>query len=247
MKRFHRAAIFGIAICLTGCILFERVPASPAAAQPVHPTPEMTTTVTEQFNTDTHFSDSRVCKNGHSLALVFDKSGSFGSSSLIEDECTAIVSVLHKMRESVRLYLVAFDSSPFIIAPNMLMTKENKLVVERRLKNLIAAGKTNPLPALEMANKFLKDAPETCKSLVFLSDGKFPLDSDAFVGNINELRRNNIIASAIAIGVDGDIPFLKLFAKYGGGSFSSASGPKSVTKALSSTLSAHAGVLDKAK
>ena len=44
-------------------------------------------------------------------------------------------------------------------------------------------------------------------------------DSDAYADEINALRKDGVTVSAVALGIEADVPFMKTVAKYGKGAF----------------------------
>ena len=75
------------------------------------------------------------------------------------------------------------------------------------------------LPALAQARQMLTTVNASRKHIIVLSDGKFPLSSNHYVEEINRLRKNGVSVSAVALGSEADVPFMKILAKYGKGAF----------------------------
>ena len=154
----------------------------------------------------------------NAVALVIDKSGSMAEEDKIESARQAALLSISALRDNDFLGVIGFDSNPFVII-DVKPVEEIRYEAERRLRNLTAAGKTNLLPALATARQKLDRTGASRKHIIVLSDGKFPLTSDAYVSEINELKRAGISVSAVALGIDADVPFMKMLSKYGRGAF----------------------------
>ena len=154
----------------------------------------------------------------NAVALVIDKSGSMAEEDKIESARKAALLSIEALRDEDFLGVIGFDSNPFVII-DVKPVESIRYEAERRLRNLTAAGKTNLLPALATARQRLDRTGASRKHIIVLSDGKFPLTSDAYVSEINELKRAGISVSAVALGIDADVPFMKMLSKYGRGAF----------------------------
>ncbi|MFN8390388.1 MAG: VWA domain-containing protein [Bdellovibrionota bacterium] len=154
----------------------------------------------------------------NAIALVIDKSGSMEEEGKIESAKAAALSSIRSLKDEDFVSVIGFDAGPFVII-DVEPVAQAKLDAERRLRNLTAAGKTNLLPALAVARQRLEKAGTARKHIIVLSDGKFPLSSDAYIAEINNLRNAGISVSAVALGVEADIPFMKILSKYGKGAF----------------------------
>ncbi len=154
----------------------------------------------------------------NAIALVIDKSGSMAEDNKIGATKLAALAVIQSLKDEDYVSVIGFDAGPFVII-DVQRVAEAKHEAERRLRNLTAAGKTNLLPALATARQRLQKAGTSRKHIIVLSDGKFPLSSEAYIGEINNLRNDGISVSTVALGVEADIPFMKILAKYGKGAF----------------------------
>lgn len=154
----------------------------------------------------------------NAIALVIDKSGSMAEEGKIQAAKYAALSVVQSLKDEDFVSVIGFDAGPFVII-DVMPVGQAKGDAERRLRNLTAAGKTNLLPALATARQRLQKAGTSRKHIIVLSDGKFPLSSEAYISEINSLRNEGISISAVALGIEADIPFMKILAKYGKGAF----------------------------
>jgi len=154
----------------------------------------------------------------NAVALVIDKSGSMAEEGKIEAAKMAALASIQSLKDEDYISVIGFDAGPFVII-DVQPVGQAKREAEYRLRNLTAAGKTNLLPALATARQRLQKAGSSRKHIIVLSDGKFPLSSEAYIAEINNLRNEGISVSAVALGVEADIPFMKILAKYGKGAF----------------------------
>ncbi len=152
------------------------------------------------------------------VILVIDKSRSMVYEGKIEGAKEAALSSINSLKDDDYVGVIGFDSTPFVII-KLDKVPEVKPIAERRLRNLTAAGKTNLLPALAAARQNLRTAEASRKHIIVLSDGKLPLAGNSYADEIGRLRDEGISVSAVALGVEADIPFMKMIANYGKGAF----------------------------
>jgi len=152
------------------------------------------------------------------VVLVLDKSGSMVHQNKITAAKKAALLSVQTLKDEDYVSVIGFDHAPFVIIDLQKVAKA-KPVAENRLRNLTAVGKTNLLPALAQARQMLTTVNASRKHIIVLSDGKFPLSSDLYVEEINRLRKNSVSVSAVALGSEADVPFMKILAKYGKGAF----------------------------
>lgn len=152
------------------------------------------------------------------VILVMDKSGSMAHQNKINAAKLAASKSIESLKDDDFVGVIGFDHSPFVII-DLKEVGSVRSQADRRLRNLTAAGKTNLLPALAAARQKLKGNRASRKHIIVLSDGKIPLASDVYVEEINRLRSEGVSVSAVALGLEADVPFLKLLSKYGKGAF----------------------------
>lgn len=165
----------------------------------------------------------------NAIVLVVDKSGSMLESSKMDYTKRAAMTAVSALKDEDYMGIVAFDSNPFVIL-DLKEVRTAKLEMERRLLNLTPVGQTNLLPGLAFARIQLQRAPGTRKHLIVLSDGKIPLTDSTYVNEINNLRKDGITVSTIALGGDADVPFMKLLAQYGKGVFYHVNDPSQLPR-----------------
>lgn len=154
----------------------------------------------------------------NAVVLVIDKSRSMLEDEKIEQAKKAALMSINSLKDDDLVSVIGFDSAPFVILP-LNDVKEVKQIAERRLQNLTPSGKTNPLPAISAARQALLKAEAGRKHIIMLTDGKFPIAGNEYVSEINQLRAGGITLSTIALGDEADVPFMKMLAQYGKGSF----------------------------
>ncbi|MCB0322197.1 MAG: VWA domain-containing protein [Bdellovibrionales bacterium] len=152
------------------------------------------------------------------VILVIDKSGSMAHQNKIDAAKAAARQSVDALKDEDFVGVIGFDHAPFVIIP-LKSVREVRDQAERRLRNLTAAGRTNLLPAMAAARQSLANNPASRKHIIVLSDGKIPLSSDVYVEEINRLRSDGVSVSTVALGLEADVPFLKLLSKYGKGAF----------------------------
>ena len=152
------------------------------------------------------------------VILVLDKSGSMMHQDKILSAQRATLSALSSLKDDDYVGVIGFDAAPFVVI-KLDPVKEVKPLAAHRLANLTAAGKTNLLPALAQARREFERVEASRKHILVLSDGKFPVSGNAYVEEIQRLRQAGISVSTIALGIEADIPFMKLLAQYGKGAF----------------------------
>ena len=153
----------------------------------------------------------------NAVMLVIDKSGSMAEEGKIDSARRAALLSINSLKDEDSIGVIGFDQAPFVII-DLKPVSEVKYEAERRLKNLTAAGKTNPLAALSTARQKLTRETQSRKHIIVLSDGKFPV-SDQYLAEINANVKEGITISTVALGVDADIPFLKMMSRGAGGAF----------------------------
>ncbi len=154
----------------------------------------------------------------NAVILVLDKSRSMVFQDKIGAAKRAALTSINALKDDDWVGVIGFDNSPFVIIELEKVDKV-KPIAQRRLRNLTAAGKTNLLPALAAARRSLTQAKASRKHVIVLSDGKFPLAGNKYVEELQRLRRANISMSTVALGLEADVPFMKLLAEQGRGAF----------------------------
>lgn len=154
----------------------------------------------------------------NAVVLVLDKSRSMLHQRQIDSAKRAALESIDALKDDDMISVIGFDTAPFVVIK--LDTIANiRPIAERRLRNLTAAGGTNLLPALQQARNFLQAADAGRKHIIVLSDGKVPNAGRVYLDEVEILRRSGITLSAVALGVEADVPFMKIISENGRGAF----------------------------
>ncbi len=138
------------------------------------------------------------------FVVVFDKSGSMADRAAgiqkIELARQAILRVLNVLPLTDSLGVIAFDSQAVVVAP--LGPTQDSREIAAALRRIEPAGATAIAPALELAARWLRDAPVERRHILLVSDGRTtPADMDR-VGAV--VRGGGFELSVVAIGADAD-------------------------------------------
>ena len=155
-------------------------------------------------------------RNG--VVLVLDKSKSMAYQGKIHAAKLAALTSISALKDDDLVSVIGFDSAPFVII-RLAKVSEVKPGAERRLRNLTAAGKTNLWPALAAARQALRSSDAGRKHIIVLSDGKIPLGRNNYPEELRRARKEGITISAVALGAEADLQFMRFMAKNGKGAF----------------------------
>jgi Ca-activated chloride channel family protein len=154
----------------------------------------------------------------NAVVLLIDKSRSMLEENKIGAARSAAMVSIQAMKDEDEIGVIGFDSAPFVIV-RLSPARDVKPIAQQRIGNLIAAGRTDLLPALAAARQSLVSSQMSRKHIIILSDGKMPLAGDAYVQEIARLRSEGITVSTVALGIEADAPFLQMLSQYGKGAF----------------------------
>jgi Ca-activated chloride channel family protein len=163
------------------------------------------------------------------VILVIDKSGSMNEQGRMMSARLAALNAIQGLKDEDFVSVIGFDHAPLVVM-DLQKVSVAKQQAEIRLRNLKAKGGTNLLPALSRARFRLSNAPAGKKHIIVLTDGIFPHTGNAFANEINAIKREGITMSTIALGMDADVPLLKLLAKQGSGSFYQVVNPSTLPR-----------------
>jgi len=152
------------------------------------------------------------------VVLVIDKSRSMVFYDKILAAKRAALAAIDTLKDDDFVGVIGFDSAPFVIIKLSPVT-EVKPMAERRLRNLTAAGKTNLLPAMVEARRSLQNSNAGRKHIIVLSDGEIPQVGSQYPEEIQRIRSAGISVTAVALGLEADVPFMKMMSELGGGAF----------------------------
>jgi Ca-activated chloride channel homolog len=159
------------------------------------------------------------------VVLVIDKSGSMGENGKLDAAKKAALLSINALKDEDFFSVIGFDHAPFVVL-SIRTVAEAKVMAENRLRSLIAAGKTNMLPAVAAARQALKSVDAGRKHIIVLSDGRSEMNTDLFSQELKRIQSEDITLSAVGLGADADIPFMKFLASQGRGSFYSTIDPE---------------------
>ena len=152
------------------------------------------------------------------VVLVIDKSGSMVQQNKIVAAKEAAIMSIESLKDDDFVSVIGFDAAPFVII-DLKPVREVKPIAQRRLRSLTAAGQTDLLPALAEARQRLRRVKAGRKHVIVLSDGRFPLSTDVYASEINQMKRDGVTISAVALGSEADVPFMQYLSTQGKGAF----------------------------
>lgn len=165
------------------------------------------------------------------VILVVDKSGSMAEQGKIMAARMAALSSIESLKDNDFVGVIGFDSGPLAVIELAPVAQVKPEARERLQSNLQARGHTNLLPALSLARLRLSNIKAGRKHIIVLSDGQIPQSgSDAFVSELNRIRGEKITISTVALGYEADVPFMKMVAQAGKGSFYQTLDPSRLPK-----------------
>ncbi len=154
----------------------------------------------------------------NAVVLLIDKSRSMSEDDRIEAAKRAAVLTIDSLKDEDLIGVIGFDDAPFEVI-RLETASEIKPIASRRIQNITASGQTNLLPSMQMARQRLASTDAGRKHVIVLSDGKVPAAGTAYLAELQNYRENGISMSAVAVGGDADIPFLKELSRQGSGAF----------------------------
>ena len=154
----------------------------------------------------------------NAVILVIDKSRSMSEDDRIEAAKRAAYLTVQSLKDEDLVGIICFDDAPFEVI-RIDTVASVKGMAERRIQNITASGQTNLLPSMQMARQRLSTTDAGRKHVIVLSDGKVPAAGTQYLAELQSFHENGISLSAVAVGSDADIPFLKVLAQQGSGAF----------------------------
>lgn len=154
------------------------------------------------------------------LVLVIDKSGSMGGgaygTSKMELAKEAAIRATEIMSARDQIGVVGFDHAAGWVSPLALLTDPKK--VQDDIGTLRPDGGTNIYPGVEMAYQALLNVDTKIKHIILLTDGMSAEGGD-YLALSEEMKKNKITMSAVAVGADSDTGLLEKLAKWGNGRY----------------------------
>lgn len=147
------------------------------------------------------------------LVLIIDSSGSMddesGGIKKIDMAKEAAIGSVGILEDNDYIGVLAFSDVLQWIVP--LGSARDKEVIEEDIGKLGAKGGTLIIPSLSEGIKKLQDTPVKIKHIILLSDGQG--EKEGYDTLINNMKKNNITLSTVAMGYDADQGVLKRLSK----------------------------------
>ncbi len=169
--------------------------------------------------------NAKVIPSG-ALALVIDKSGSMQGEKMAMCQKAAMEAV-RVLGPKDHVGVVAFDGDARWTVP-MQLIGDRQNAITRNIRRLSADGGTNMYPGMLTAFTGLRSVDAAVKHMIVLTDGQTPpADFDALV---DEMRKQGVTVSTIAIGAGATRPLLNGIARRGNGKFYSVTSPQAIPR-----------------
>ncbi len=156
------------------------------------------------------------------VVLIMDKSWSMGDPqkgdiSKIDVVKEATIAAMEKLTRKDYLSVISFDTETHVILPMQRVEDAPKMAKE--VSTMASFGLTNFYPALVDAEKALKNTVADYKHAVLISDGRPSGPGKDYEGQIEKMKNDKIVVSAIAVGVDADKKLMNNIAAWGKGQY----------------------------
>jgi hypothetical protein len=154
------------------------------------------------------------------VVLVIDKSGSMGQENRLLYAKEAAKAVLGQLKDRDLFGVVDFDVEARDLVP-LAPVEKIRSSAAAQIDRLKPGGRTYLLPAMERAMHQLERQSAGRKHVIILSDGEYVGGRPGDYVDIAIFMREKlrITVSAVAIGEEADVFFLKRIPQYGGGFF----------------------------
>jgi len=159
----------------------------------------------------------RVALPSTAIILLIDESGSMGKlgqeTAKVELAKETARSVVDLLSERDLIGVITFDQSYKWLVP--LTAARNRQQILDQVSRLRAGGGTEMYPPLSAAYEALAPLNIKIKHNIALSDGL--TDPGEFERLVRQMRSEQMTLSAVSIGKDADLRFMKKLAEWGGG------------------------------
>jgi Mg-chelatase subunit ChlD len=159
----------------------------------------------------------RVALPSMALVLVLDTSGSMGGvgteTAKVELAKEVARSVVELLGDRDLIGVLQFDQSYRWLVPLVPARDRDRIVAQ--VARLRAGGGTDLLPALRAAYEALRGVEAQVKHVIVLSDGQ--TDPGDFERWVRRMRADRITLSAVSVGRDADVDFMRALSRWGGG------------------------------
>lgn len=157
------------------------------------------------------------------LALVIDKSGSMDETEggvrkmAMADKAAQLAIGL--LAPTDQIAVEAFDTDPSWVVPlQSVGNQANRQRVENAVGQISASGGTDIYAALKQAYDAIHQSNATYKHIILLSDGNSLVESN-YNPLLQNIEKEHITLSTIAIGSDADLKLMQMLAKRGNGRY----------------------------
>lgn len=159
----------------------------------------------------------RVALPSLALVLVLDTSGSMGAvgseTAKVDLAKEVAQSVVDLLQDRDLIGVIQFDQAYRWLVP--LVPARDREQVVAQVARLRAGGGTDLLPALRAAYEALRRVEARVKHVIVLSDGQ--TDPGDFERQARRMRSEGITLSAVSVGKDADLAFMRRLSSWGGG------------------------------
>lgn len=153
------------------------------------------------------------------MMLIIDKSGSMsegsGGITKVDIAKEAASRTVDSLRDRDEIGVLAFDGAYSWVVKRQQL--KDRKAVKNDIGTIRADGGTSILPALEEGYKSLKSSKAKIKHIILLTDGQ--AENSGYSELIDEIKKDNITISTVAVGKDADRGLLESVAKDGSGRF----------------------------
>lgn len=152
------------------------------------------------------------------LMLVIDKSGSMGGEgqySKVELAKEAAIKAVDSLKVKDKIGVIAFDgAAQWVVNVSGIEDKDD---IKNSIGTIRAGGGTSIIPALDEAYLALKDTKTKLKHIILLTDGQ--AERTGYDQLIENIRKEGITVSTVAVGEGADRYLLEYIAKEGKGRY----------------------------
>lgn len=148
------------------------------------------------------------------LNLVIDKSGSMSGSKLALAK-EAAARTLDALRDKDEIGVLTFDDSQYWVVERQKIKDKESL--RNDIGTIREGGGTSILPALQEAYESLKKSNAKIKHIILLTDGQ--AERSGYDELIDQMNKEGITISTVAVGRDSDILLLENIAETGKGRY----------------------------
>jgi len=154
------------------------------------------------------------------LAMFFlvDKSRSTAFEGQLELERQSVREFISQMNPDDLVSVVGFDDTPFVVI-QLAKVGEVLPVLDYRLNNLVAMGKTNLLSSLAHVCRMMSEIKVTQTQIAILSNGRMPISDNEYRDAVQCITQKGGEVNTIGIGDDPEEALLYALSLYGKGVF----------------------------